>query len=86
MSDLISFNLSKINYFFCFSGYQAAAQQFETHTEIEKEGRLNRIMFLTDAVPSTTEDGQLRKYCAEWGAKSVHTTFVGIGVDFGVQV
>jgi len=43
-------------------------------------------MFLTDAVPSTTEDEQLRKYCAEWGAKNVHTTFVGIGVDFGVQV
>ncbi|PSQ15231.1 hypothetical protein BRD00_14710 [Halobacteriales archaeon QS_8_69_26] len=47
-----------------------------------------RIVFLTDAMPNmgtTSEDG-LRSMLSDDAADNVHTTFVGVGVDFNTEV
>ena len=68
------------------AGYKAGLKYFD---EIEyKKGYENRIIFITDAMPNS---GELRKEKLFGMAKSaskrgIHTTFVGVGVDFNANL
>jgi Ca-activated chloride channel family protein len=55
------------------AGFEAAGGEVET-----------RIVFLTDAMPNVgrTDAGDLANLAAGYASVGVHTTFVGIGVDF----
>lgn len=64
------------------AGYKSGLELFEN---IPKDANYeNRIIFLTDAMPNTGElnkDG-LFGMAKEASEKGIHTTFIGIGVDF----
>jgi len=64
------------------AGYKKALELFNT-IDLSKDYE-NRIVFLTDAMPNS---GELRKdklfgMAKKASKKGIHTTFVGIGVDF----
>jgi Ca-activated chloride channel family protein len=68
------------------AGYQKALSLFEgikSSSEYE-----NRIIFLTDAMPNRGELSKERLFGMAKGASSrgIHTTFVGIGVDFNTDL
>lgn len=52
------------------------------------DGRANRIIFLTDAMPNTGEvsEGGLFSMVRDNAGRGIHTTFVGIGVDFNTEL
>ena len=52
------------------------------------DGRANRIIFLTDAMPNTGEvsEGGLFGMVRDNAGRGIHTTFVGIGVDFNTEL
>lgn len=64
------------------AGYKAGLELFN---DMPKDGNYeNRIIFLTDAMPNTGEldkDG-LFGMAKDASEKGIHTTFIGIGVDF----
>lgn len=67
------------------AGYKAGLKYFDT---VEKEGYENRLIFITDAMPNRGElkkDGLfgLAKSASE---KGIYTTFIGVGVDFNVNL
>jgi len=44
----------------------------------------NRIIYLTDALPNTgnTQDSSMLAHTEENAKKGIHTTFIGVGIDF----
>jgi len=68
------------------AGYKAGLKYFD---EIEhKKGYENRIIFITDAMPNTGELGKERLFGMAKSAskRGIHTTFVGVGVDFNANL
>lgn len=55
---------------------------------VADDGRANRIIFLTDAMPNTGEisQGGLFGMVRDNADSGIHTTFVGIGVDFNTEL
>ncbi len=68
------------------AGYKAGVALFETLEGGLKDPKLyeNRIIFLTDAMPNRGELNKegLFSIAKNASAKNIHTTFIGIGVDF----
>jgi Ca-activated chloride channel family protein len=64
------------------AGYTEGLKLFD-EVKLDKEYE-NRIVFLTDAMPNTGElrKGKLFGLAKKASEKGIHTTFVGIGVDF----
>ena len=65
------------------AGYAEALKLFDTINNVNKDYE-NRIVFLTDAMPNS---GELRKdklfgMAKKASKRGIHTTFIGIGVDF----
>jgi len=73
--------------FICFCGQKGFNAAWELYNAVKKEykqDKENRIMFLTDARPNTT-DG-IFSACKEAAASRIYTSFIGVGIDFGVKV
>lgn len=90
---LLLFLLFFLFLFFCFclnfllnKGFRAALSLFDA---VKGEAGLaeNRIMFLTDAQPNDKEEAifDACKVAAE-GQDKIYSTFIGVGIDFGVKV
>jgi len=67
------------------TGYRTARDYFKT---IRKKGYENRIIFITDAMPNR---GEMRKegllgMAKEAAKHNIHTTFIGVGVDFNTDL
>ena len=74
-------------YLFCIFvqiGFNAAWELYNALKKEYKQGKENRIMFLTDARPNST-DG-IFSACKEAAASRIYTSFIGVGIDFGVKV
>lgn len=68
------------------AGYKAGLKYFD---EVEhKKGYENRIIFITDAMPNTGELSKERLFGMAKSAskRGIHTTFVGVGVDFNANL
>ena len=65
------------------AGYKEGLKLFD-EVDLNKKGYENRIIFLTDAMPNTGElnKGKLFGLAKDASAKGIHTTFVGVGIDF----
>ena len=63
------------------AGYQEALKLFDG---VVKQGYENRILFLTDAMPNRGELSKegLLGLAKEAAKEGIHTTFIGVGVDF----
>ena len=64
------------------AGYKEGLKLFD---EVKLDGEYeNRIVFLTDAMPNSGElrKGKLFALAKKASEKGIHTTFIGIGVDF----
>lgn len=68
-------------------GYQLATSLFE-EISLNNSDYDNRIIFLTDAMPNTgaIDENQLLRMTKENANKKIHTTFIGIGLDFNTQL
>jgi len=67
------------------AGYKAGLEYFEN---VKKDGYENRLIFITDAMPNR---GELKKdklfgLAKDASKKGIHTTFIGVGVDFNVNL
>ena len=67
------------------AGYKEGLKYFD---KVKKKGYENRIIFITDAMPNT---GELKKeklfgMTKEASKKGIHTTFIGVGVDFNANL
>jgi len=70
------------------AGMALGAEQFNEFMDADKNVYENRIIFLTDAMPNRGEVSEqglfgLARQSAESG---VHSTFIGIGVDFNTEL
>jgi Ca-activated chloride channel family protein len=65
------------------AGYKEGLKLFD-EVDLNKKEYENRIIFLTDAMPNTGElnKGKLFGLAKEASEKDIHTTFIGVGVDF----
>ena len=65
------------------AGYKEGLKLFD-EVDLNKKGYENRIVFLTDAMPNTGElnKGKLFGLAKDASEKGIHTTFIGVGVDF----
>ncbi|MEE8423992.1 MAG: VWA domain-containing protein, partial [Thermodesulfobacteriota bacterium] len=70
------------------AGMNLGADLFDEFIEADKEEFENRIIFITDAMPNqgeTSEHGLLG-LTEENANRLVHTTFIGVGVDFNTEL
>ena len=69
------------------AGMQAASEQFDA-LESDPKNEENRIIFLTDAMPNQGELSPhgLLGMVEKNAARKVHTTMIGIGVDFQTEL
>jgi Ca-activated chloride channel family protein len=67
-----------------FDGWQAGAQQLEAG----QAGAVSRVLLLSDgqANHGLTEVAPIEKHCAEWLAKGISTTTVGLGRHFNEEL
>ncbi len=67
------------------AGYKAGLKYFD---KVKKEGYENRIIFITDAMPNTGELNKDRLFgmAKKASKKGIHTTFIGVGVDFNTNL
>ena len=70
------------------AGMQTAIDQFSEYLEVDSDQFENRIIFMTDAQPNLGDVSPtgllgLAQSAAE---KKLHTTFIGIGVDFNTEL
>lgn len=64
-----------------------AQLQGTKNTKSSATAASRRIMFLTDARPSSFENKKLLEVCQKLSEKDkIFTTFIGLGVDFGVEL
>ncbi|MBU2100750.1 VWA domain-containing protein [Candidatus Micrarchaeota archaeon] len=70
------------------AGYRLGTSLFDSVLDSDQGEYENRIIFLTDAMPNigmTSKEG-LFGLTSSNAEKKVHTTFIGIGVDFGTEL
>ena len=67
------------------AGYKEALKYFK---KVSKKGYENRIIFITDAMPNQGELKKDRLFGMTKNAakKGIHTTFIGVGVDFNANL
>ena len=65
------------------AGYKEGLKLFD-EVDLNKKDYENRIIFLTDAMPNSGElnKGKLFGLAKDASSKGIHTTFIGVGVDF----
>ena len=70
------------------SGMIEGSKQFDDLEQLNLAGSENRIIFLTDAMPNLgrTNEGDLINIAEKNANKGIHSTFIGIGVDFNTQL
>lgn len=70
------------------AGMKMAADLLEPFRDLDRGQYENRIIFLTDAMPNTgrTGEGDLLDLARDSASQGVHSTFVGIGVDFNTEL
>ncbi len=70
------------------SGMAMATELFDEYLEADQDEYENRIIFLTDAMPNigVTSEGGLLGMTKGNAKNKVHTTFIGIGVDFNTEL
>ncbi|MCR4264437.1 MAG: VWA domain-containing protein [Candidatus Roizmanbacteria bacterium] len=70
------------------AGLTLGTQLIESLPAIEGEDRERRIIFLTDAMPNTgaLAENELYRIGSNNAEKGIHTTFIGIGVDFNTEL
>lgn len=70
------------------AGMRKASEMLEKHKNADKSEYENRVIFMTDAMPNigrTSDEGLL--YMTEQNAEEgIHTSFVGMGVDFNTEL
>jgi len=71
-----------------YSGMMEGTKQFDDLEQLNLAGNENRIIFLTDAMPNLgrTNEGDLINIAEKNANKGIHSTFIGIGVDFNTQL
>ncbi|MCJ7428757.1 MAG: VWA domain-containing protein [Candidatus Nanohaloarchaeota archaeon QJJ-5] len=70
------------------AGMRMATDMLQPYTDSDQDEYENRIVFLTDAMPNigrTSEDSLLGMTESN-AADNIHTTFVGMGVDFNTEL
>jgi Ca-activated chloride channel family protein len=69
------------------AGMQTAVGLVEDRADPESE-RATRIVYVTDAMPNTgqTDEGALEERLGGHAADGIHSTFVGVGVDFNSRL
>ncbi len=69
-------------------GYEKATGLYEEYKDIDSDVYENRIIFLTDAMPNIgeTSEGGLLDMTKDNADDGIHTTFIGIGVDFNTEL
>jgi len=67
------------------AGYKEALRYFN---KVSKKGYENRIIFITDAMPNRGELSKDRLFgmAKDASKKGIHTTFIGVGVDFNTDL
>lgn len=67
------------------AGYKAGLKYFD---KVKKKGYENRIIFITDAMPNSGELNKDRLFgmAKKASKKGIHTTFIGVGVDFNANL
>lgn len=70
------------------SGMREGTDLFDKYMDIDQNEYENRIIFLTDAMPNLGElsRGGLGEILEDNADDSLHTTFIGIGVDFNTDL
>jgi Ca-activated chloride channel family protein len=70
------------------AGYTEGTGLFEPVADADPDEYENRIILLTDAMPNTgdTSEGSLLGMVDRNAAERIHTTFIGIGVDFNTTL
>lgn len=70
------------------AGLMVGTQVMESLPQITGEDRERRIIFLTDAMPNTgaLEENELYRIGSKNADSGIHTTFIGIGVDFNTEL
>ena len=70
------------------SGYAKGTALFDGYLEADSEEYENRIIFLTDAMPNrgVRSEGGLLNMTGENARRGLHTTFIGVGVDFNTEL
>ena len=67
------------------AGYRTGLKYFD---RVKKKGYENRIIFITDAMPNSGELSKDRLFgmAKKASKKGIHTTFIGVGVDFNANL
>jgi Ca-activated chloride channel family protein len=70
------------------AGISEATEMLEKYTSSDQSEYENRMVFMTDAMPNidTTSDEGLTGLAEENAKNNIHTTFVGMGVDFNTEL
>jgi Ca-activated chloride channel family protein len=70
------------------AGYRRGSELLDEYVGADAAEYENRIIFLTDAMPNVgaTSDGSLLEMVQTNAEARVHTTFIGIGVDFNTEL
>ncbi|MBN2238685.1 MAG: VWA domain-containing protein [Dehalococcoidales bacterium] len=70
------------------AGMELATEMFDELEGVSQEKYENRIIFLTDAMPNTgdTSSSGLLEMARDNADNHIHTTFIGIGVDFNTEL
>lgn len=70
------------------AGIMLGTSLFDDVAEPDQDEYENRIIFLTDAMPNTgqTHEGGLFGMIEKNAQKNIHTTVIGIGVDFNTEL
>jgi Ca-activated chloride channel family protein len=70
------------------AGMSEATDMLEKYTGSDQSEYENRMVFMTDAMPNidTTSDEGLTGMAEENAKNNIHTTFVGMGVDFNTDL
>ena len=70
------------------AGMAEATRMLRNYTDADQSEYENRMVFMTDAMPNLgdTDDDSLLGRMEENAEDSIHTTFVGMGVDFNTEI
>ena len=70
------------------AGISEATEMLEEHSDSNQSKYENRMVFMTDAMPNidTTSDEGLTGMAEENAENNIHTTFLGMGVDFNTEL
>jgi len=70
------------------AGLEAATGLLSEYSDADQSETENRMIVLTDAMPNLgeTDDQGLRGRLADHAADNIHSTFIGVGVDFNTEL